>query len=184
MGRDKALLNYHGQAQQYHLYDLLTPYCNQVFISCRASQASQLPKKYAFIKDKYHNIGPLNGLLSAFESDNESRVGEWLVVACDMPYIHAPAIEYLIQNRQREKIATCFRNSAKGFAEPLFTIWEASSYPILKNAFLTQQYSLRKILQQHAIRLLTPPDDDVLKNVNYLADYQKTFAVLCKNKTS
>ena len=109
MGKDKALINYHGQAQQYYLYSLLQPYCQQVFISCRKEQIpkykSEINQNYAFIADKYNNIGPLGGLLSAFNFD--SRVG-WLVIACDMPYINDLAIDYLIKNRNKEMMATAF----------------------------------------------------------------------------
>ena len=176
MGKDKALLNYHGQAQQYYLHDLLQPYCQQVFISCRKEQLQKSKSKtnqnYNFITDKYDNIGPLSGLLSAFDFNN--RVG-WLAIACDMPYINDLAIDYLIKNRKKGMIATAFKNLNQNFGEPLFTIWESNSYPILLKAFSKKSYSLRKILNQHPTHLLIPPNENVLKNINFPKDYQQTI---------
>ena len=181
MGKDKALIHYHGQAQQYHLYDLLQPYCQQVFISCRKEQIpkheNEANQNYAFIADKYDNIGPLGGLLSAFEFD--SRVG-WLVIACDMPYINDLAVDYLIKNRKKEMMTTAFKNLNQGFGEPLFTIWESRSYSILLKAFFKKSYSLRKILNQHPTHLLTPPNENILKNINFPKDYQQTINELGK----
>ena len=61
------------------------------------------------------------------------------------------------KNRKSEKVATAFRNPAMNFPEPLITIWESSSYEVLKNALENGQISLRKVLAAADIELLEPP---------------------------
>ena len=82
-------------------------------------------------------------------------------------------LEHLIEKRSTSSIATAYKNSADGFAEPLITIWEPKSYPVLL-AFLAQGYSCpRKVLINSDTHLLEPLDDEVLTNVNTTEDFEK-----------
>ena len=38
MGFDKSVLNWHGKAQRYYMADMLAPFCDEVFLSCRPDQ--------------------------------------------------------------------------------------------------------------------------------------------------
>ena len=131
MGMEKAQLDYHGQPQFSYLFELLKHCCEQVFLSCRKEQSTQFGAKYPMIFDLHHGIGPMNGLLSFFEKKPSKAC---LIVACDMPFIDKKTLDFLIANRQADKIATAFK-SKKGFPEPLLTIWEPKSYKTLKKAF-------------------------------------------------
>src|SRR5689334_343280 len=75
MGRDKGHLNWHGREQRYYLVDLLTPFCESVFISIREEQRAAIPDGYRIITDSYEERGPYAALLSAFEKNPEAA---WL----------------------------------------------------------------------------------------------------------
>ncbi|RYY06625.1 MAG: molybdenum cofactor guanylyltransferase, partial [Sphingobacteriaceae bacterium] len=55
MGESKAEMNWHGKQQQYHLADLLSFYCEDVFISCREEQLKNIQPGYKTIADQYEN---------------------------------------------------------------------------------------------------------------------------------
>lgn len=163
MGTDKSLLEYHGESQREHVLKLLQPICEDAFLSCNAQQSAgiDLPK----IEDRLLGIGPMGGILSAFQSAPDRA---WLTVACDMPYLSAEALECLIANRNTSKLATAFVNSEEGFPEPLLTIWEPKAYPVLLQALSTGISCPRKVLINSDIELLEAPNPAALKNVNDL----------------
>ena len=80
MGTDKSLLAYHGRPQREHLYDMLLPVCQKVFVSCNTAQNANM--EIPGIEDRFLGLGPMGGLLSAFQSAPDAA---WLTVAGDMP---------------------------------------------------------------------------------------------------
>ncbi|RYE15297.1 MAG: molybdenum cofactor guanylyltransferase, partial [Sphingobacteriales bacterium] len=95
MGTDKSILNYHGQPQRYHLYNMLNTLCERSFISCNGEQATTIPDKYAVIvdDDKYGDIGPMKALLTAIDKHPNKS---FLVVGCDYPYQNENELRRLI----------------------------------------------------------------------------------------
>ncbi|MFK7948442.1 MAG: NTP transferase domain-containing protein [Saprospiraceae bacterium] len=163
MGRDKGLINYHGKPQREYLYDLLEYFCDNVYFSCRPEQVESL-KGFKTIPDTFHDLGPFGGILSAFRQNPNAA---WLVVACDLPLLDEEAIQELIDNQNHSKNATAFYNEITDFPEPLITIWQPRSYPVLLQ-YLAQGYSCpRKVLINSEIELVQPSRPKVLKNVNH-----------------
>jgi len=170
MGFDKGAINIYGKEQRYYVADMLKPYCNEVFISCRADQQQEVDSLYPAIPDTFTGLGPLGAILSAFREKPDSAL---LVVACDLPLLDADAIQYLITNRNVSTIATAYESGFDGLPEPLITIWEPKSYPQLL-AFLAQGYSCpRKVLINSDITLLKAPNPVALTNVNTPEDMEK-----------
>ena len=68
MGQPKSLISYHGKPHYQYAAELLSIYCEQVFISCRQEQEAWF-EGYETIPDsaKYGEIGLLSGVLSAFD---------------------------------------------------------------------------------------------------------------------
>ncbi len=161
MGRDKSLINIHGVPQYRYLYDLLAAHLAQTYISCRPEQAQHyvLP----VIPDAYTDIGPMAGLLSAFEQD---PVSAWLIVACDLIDVDDRVIREIIAARKTEKQATCFVDPATGFPEPLLTIYEPSILPMLRTAFANGQLSLSRVLMACDGHAILPRDGKFLKSMN------------------
>ena len=168
MGRDKSELNYHGKSQWEHLIDLIRPYCSQVFLSCNSRQASELRDKHPIIEDAFFNLGPMGGILSAFRADPNAA---WLVLACDLPYLSESTLQFLLKNRNPSKTATAFLDTDGVFPEPLITIWEPRSYPLLLQ-FLGQGYSCpRKVLINTDVNILEAPVKKELFNANHPQEY-------------
>lgn len=165
MGTDKGLLDYKGKPQREYLFDLLSNLCECVFTSCRAEQ--KLPYTLNPIADKFEYEGPLNGILSAIQTHPEKA---WLTVAVDMPFVDLAALQFLLANRDPNKMATCFLHVPENFPEPLLTLWEPAAYPDLITYAAAGNISPRVFLETSPIKTLKPVDKRILLNVNYPKD--------------
>ncbi len=170
MGYDKGLVTWFGKEQRYHVADMLKPLCDEVFISCRPDQRQQINTCYNVLEDTFTGLGPFGAILSAFREQPDKA---WLVVACDLPLLDTETFRFLTERRKTSVIATAFNSPDNEFPEPLITIWEPKSYPVLL-AFLAQGYSCpRKVLINSDINLIQAPNTEALTNVNTPEDLEK-----------
>ena len=154
--------------------------CQKTFFSCRPEQVLEL-QKFNIIPDTFDDLGAFGGILSAFRKHPNAT---WFVVACDLPLVDKLALEELTNKRQKSAIATAFYNPVTKFPEPLITIWESKSYPILLQ-FLAQGYACpRKVLINSNIELVTTSRPQVLKNVNRPEEYQEVMESLKMKKNN
>lgn len=173
MGQDKGLIEWHGIPQREHLANLLGPLCESVFISCREDQLAGIHENLQALPDTFSGLGPFGAILSAFRAYPDRA---WLVVACDLPLLDRPSLEYLIQSRCVKKIATAYRVVDDAFPEPLITIWEPKAYAVMLS-FLAQGYSCpRKVLINANAEVITAPNPEALQNVNSREDFEKMLA--------
>lgn len=174
MGFDKGSVNWHGKEQRYHVADMLQSFCKEVYISCQQDQRQEVAP-YQSLPDTFTGLGPYGGILSALREQPDSA---WLVVACDLPLLNAETLQHLITHRNSASIATAYQSAFDGFPEPLITIWEPKSYPVLLS-FLALGYSCpRKVLINSDITLLDAPDPEALTNVNTPEELEKVKRVL------
>ena len=179
MGYDKASIQWHGKPQQYHVADMLQKYCKDVFISCREVQKENSYPEYKFLPDTISGLGPYGAILTGFENNPERA---WLVIACDLPLLNSSTIDYLIKNRNNNSIATTFESPYDHLPEPLITIWEPHSYPLLLT-FLSQGVSCpRKALIHSDVTILQVPDPDTIMNVNTPSEAQLAERIINKIK--
>lgn len=170
MGKDKGSIDYYGQPHREYLANLLSPFSDQVFMSLRQVQAEEVHSEYEHLYDSFTGLGPYGALLSAFKRHPNHA---WLTIACDLPFLNHETLQYLVDNRNPSKLATCFHNPETGFPEPLITIWEPSIYPVLLE-FLSQGYSCpRKVLINTEIEELTLEDTFRLDNANDPESFQE-----------
>jgi molybdopterin-guanine dinucleotide biosynthesis protein A len=177
MGHDKGAIGWHGQEQRYHMADLLKGLCDSVFISCRPEQQEEISSSYSTLSDTFTGLGPYGAILSAFQAQPDNA---WLVVACDLPLLDAPTLQYLADSRNTAALATTFKSPHDAFPEPLITIWEPKSYQALLS-FMAQGYTCpRKVLINNHIQLLEPPKEAALMNVNTPEEAEKVRRMLLK----
>ncbi|HWI94264.1 MAG TPA: NTP transferase domain-containing protein [Flavisolibacter sp.] len=170
MGENKALLQWHGKEQMYYMTDMLKQFCNEVFISCRVDQKNRIDEGYKIITDEFENAGPLAAIVSAF---HQNRSCAWLVVASDLPLLDSKTIDFLVQQRDEKLIATTFQSPYNNLPEPLITIWEPKSLPLLERTLSEKKYSPQRVLMNAKIKVLVAPDLNVLLNVNTPEEKEK-----------
>ena len=163
MGADKAQLSYHGQPQAQWAYEALQAVCGEVFLSARDDQDLTGLNGLPLIRDRYHNLGPAAGLLSAADTDSQAA---WLLLACDMPLVNRDTLSALVTARDGEATAVAYRHP-DGVPEPLCAIYEPAACPVLRARIDGGEgASLRAALLALHTRWLQPPDPDVLRNAN------------------
>ena len=163
MQTDKSRLRYHGAEQRQHVATLLAPFCEEVFVSGRAEQLTDLPTPLRALPDQFLGLGPMGGLLTAFRHDPNAA---WLVVACDLPFLTAPSLGRLLAGRDAGRVATAFRDPATGWPEPLVALWEPRAYGVLLGALGQGRSCPRKVLINADPALLDPGAPAELRNVN------------------
>lgn len=172
MGRDKALLDRDGQSQLSYVVELLDDCVDKVFVSTRAEQEDDERNQYERIVDRYDDLGPIAGILTALEKHPEA---DWLVVACDLPNIDRRTILNLLQNRHDEKPFTAYSSSHDGLPEPLCAIYHAGCLDIVQRFVDAGVNCPRKILIRSETHILEQPDPRSLDNVNTPDDLQNSI---------
>lgn len=164
MGQDKALLVRDGRSQLSHVAELLAAHTANVFVSARRDQRSD-PERSRFetIIDKYDDIGPVAGILSALEERPDSN---WLVTACDLPNIDDETLGFLIEHHDAGKPFTAYRSSYDGLPEPLCAIYSAGCRGIIRRFVDEGVTCPRKILIRSDTALLQQPNPAALDNIN------------------
>lgn len=176
MGYDKSVINWHGKEQRYYIADLLSKFCEEVYISCRKEQVSEM-EGYKTLTDKFDVKGPAAGILTALDYDKGCG---WLVVACDLPLLDAETIKHLIDNRDIDKVATTYKSPHDGLPEPLITIWEPNSKEALLS-FVEQGYSCpRKALINSDTNIIEPLNNEALINANTPEEAERVRAIINK----
>ena len=166
MNKDKAALNFHGITQVEYCYGLLALLAEKVFVSNRPDQQQDLlQKKFPQIHDEPHFVGagPLAGILSAQHKYPEAA---WLVLACDLPFVDRNTLDFLIAQRDPQKLATAFTSAHDKLPEPLCAIYEAHSAKALLSYLMDGQKCPRKFMIKHDVKLLELPDKMALDNIN------------------
>ncbi|HLO54919.1 MAG TPA: molybdenum cofactor guanylyltransferase [Saprospiraceae bacterium] len=168
MGRDKSLLELNNQSLYKIAGQKLVIYCNQVFLSVNEKQKSENSYEYPCITDLYEAEGPIGAILSCMNKLETSI----LFLACDMPIIDSDDIKTLIEKRQKNHICTAFFHPEKQIYEPLFSIWETTSLPLLETYFANGNRSLQKFLHQQNIPKIKMPNPENFKNINHLEEWK------------
>lgn len=181
MGRDKALIDYHGRRQIDHAAGILSTHCTELFISCRPEQEEAYrPAGLPLITDRYLGIGPLGGLLSA----QAARPGEaWLLLACDMPMAGHAAISELTAGRNPFRYATAFTNPGTGRSEPLLACYEPKSREALLLNHAAGRNSLAAFLESSPVEHLQPNDPEALQGANSPEECARLQAAIARRRS-
>ncbi len=179
MGMDKSALDFHGKPQGVYCAELLGAVLERVCVSVRKGPPEPdvfetLPR----IEDAYGEIGPMSGVLSAMDQEPGAA---WFVLACDLPYINEQAVRELLDGREPDRMATAFMAS-DGFFEPLCAIYEPGIAPLLRERLAAGRSSLRDVLTDADVRMVCPPEDRMLTNVNTPEDLEEVRARLAAER--
>lgn len=164
MGKDKALLMQNGESALSRAVRLLEKHVERVFVSARSDQANDSERaRFEQIIDRYEDIGPVAGILSALHHNDEVN---WLVMACDLPNVDSKTIEYLLDNQSSDKPVTAFRSTHDDLPEPLCAIYRPAAHRIIEKFVSQGVVCPRKMLIRSDTQLLRQPDPAALHNVN------------------
>jgi molybdopterin-guanine dinucleotide biosynthesis protein A len=125
LGRNKALIAVQGQPLIRRVTDRLCPVVDEVLL------VTNTPGLYAFLDlpmvgDIYPGVGALGGLHAGLAAMH-SPYG--LVVGCDMPFLNADLLDYLISLRDGYEVVIPRVGS---FYEPLHAVYSARCLPLIE----------------------------------------------------
>jgi molybdenum cofactor guanylyltransferase len=173
MGTDKSMLQYYGKPQRYHVYNMLLPFCEKVFISCNKEQATSIDAGYNFIEDapSYKDIGPMAALLSAFTLHPQKNL---LLIGCDYPFLKTAELEQF--SLQCKDIPASFYNKEAVIYESMLAWYPYTCFDELKRMFEAKQLSLQQLLRKYDAIKYVPTDTNSIKSV----DTTEAFNETCK----
>lgn len=181
MGQDKSQLVYKGELPQ-ELY--IAELCQSLGLKAYISKGVDFDQEHIsgipVIKDRMTDMGPFGAIISAFMHDPDAA---WLVVACDLPFITAESLDFLIDQRYTSGLATAYKSDHRPFPEPLITIYEPKAYKRFVS-FLSLGYSCpRKVIINSDVRVLEVTDDSVIHNVNTPEQLQEALKNFKQKRT-
>lgn len=149
MKTDKGLLSNHGRTWTSLSMDILSHYCDRVYLSIRPDQSNA----YSTLFDPGHFIydnanipmeGPLLGIISAHLAYPDE---DFWVIACDFPYMTTKLLDtlYYPYSQKSEMEAFCFMQP-DGYIQPLVAIYRATG---LQKIYATYQ---RHPIKDHSVQ--------------------------------
>ena len=174
MGKPKFSLSYQGQSETERMVQMLSGFCDQVYLSAREEQdlsaIGGLPK-CGRINDEHYGLGPVGGLATLMGTHPDKA---WLITACDMPFLTENAIELIVSERDPLRYGTCFLQKGGVGVEPMCAIYEPKFIVPLFEALSRRELSLTRIIRELPFKHVTVSQSDRshFTNVNTPEEYE------------
>ncbi|HWB91473.1 MAG TPA: molybdenum cofactor guanylyltransferase [Puia sp.] len=166
MGRDKGLISRDGRPWALLMGDKLAEHGLPVIYSINERQLpaySHLVPAGRLVIDAGAWPGPLNGL---FTVHRRFPAHDLLLAPCDMPDLEAATIGRVITAYREDKAADFVAYEHRGFLQPFCSIYTGAALAAAVQR--PQDGSLRGLLRQGRIHLLTLPETETFRNLNRL----------------
>lgn len=181
MGRDKALLELGGLPLIVRAAKLLERVAGPPTVIAPAGRYHELGLRV--VPDDHAGFGPLGGIATALRL----AASPWnLVVGCDLPYLTAEWLEFLIQRAKASAADAVLPENERGL-EPLCAMYHRRGEAAIQAAL---QRGVRKVTDGLAgltVLTLAPAEwkgfdseGRLFKNINTLADYEESRAAVGK----
>jgi len=180
MGRDKAGLKLDGQLTLLRsIADKLKAISHQVIVSTDGRRYEGLDDDIIWADDVYPGGGSLVGLYSGLRVAERDYA---LVVACDMPFINADLLRYMIA-RPRDYDILAPKTGDK--IEPLHAIYAKRCLPAIEKLLAAGRKKIIELYAEVKVRYLTPEEIDrydprhrAFFNVNTPEELQEAKAII------
>lgn len=172
MGTDKSLQQYYDKPQRYHVYDMLLPFCENVFISCDQEQLKSMEAGYPTLPDgeTFRNMGPMGALLTAFIEFPKKNI---LLIGCDYPFLQVNELEKF-SNFCKETPAT-FYNQEANIYESMLGWYPYTCFEALKQMFKAREFSLQHLLRKlNALKHL-PADIKSIQSIDTMEAFSQAI---------
>jgi molybdopterin-guanine dinucleotide biosynthesis protein A len=179
MGRDKALLELGGEALIVRMAQLVESVAGCVTVI--GDSAAYRALGLRTIGDDWPGAGPLGGIATALRASS----ARWsLVVACDLPYLTKPWLDYTIRRAFASRAEAVVPMGALG-AEPLCAIYHERTEGAIRAALALGTRKVTEALKNLSVETIEPAewkafDSEGLlfKNMNAPEDYEEARARL------
>jgi molybdopterin-guanine dinucleotide biosynthesis protein A len=184
MGRDKGLLDFGGVPLILHTARLLEPLVSQVTVVGSPGKYAKLGLRE--IADDAQarrgldrsGCGPLAGIAAALAATRSS----WnLIVACDLPYLSAKWLEWLLSRALRSRGEAVVPRTERGI-EPLAAVYRRECGGPIAAALARGVRKVSDAIEELRLDFVYPrewrgidPNGRVLRNMNAPGDYEEAL---------
>ncbi len=184
LGRNKALEAIGGKSIIERVVEQLEPLTSQILIVTSGEQLD-LPVacKEEILVDIYHGKGPLGGIYTGLLA---SRSSHSFVVACDMPFLNAHLLRYMIELSHDFDIV--IPRLGEGMVEPLHAIYSKNCLGKMKAQLDGNELEVYSILNAVRVRYVERGecqqfDHQLLSffNINCQTDLDQAVVLATKN---
>jgi molybdopterin-guanine dinucleotide biosynthesis protein A len=166
MGRNKALLPYHGRALAQSVAEAVRAAAGTVSLVGRPQRDGCLG--HGVVPDIYPGEGPLGGILTALQHST----ADWnLIVACDMPELSVAFLGQLLDAAEHSDGDALVPAGPSGRLEPLCAVYHRNSRQGLHSAFAGGVRKIARALEE--VRTIPWPVSELscFQNVNTPEDW-------------
>ena len=175
MGRDKALLVLAGTPMIVRMAKLVASVIGTAPTVIGASKA-YAHLRLSVAEDDWPGAGPLGGIATALRV---SKFDWNLVLACDLPYLTAPWLAYVLSRARKSQAEAVLPKNLSG-AEPLCSMYHKRCEPTLRCALQSGTRKVTEGLSNLRLETIEPgewqrfdSDGLLFKNMNSPADYEE-----------
>src|SRR5882762_4562912 len=182
MGRDKGLLDFGGVPLILHTARLLEPIVAEVTIVGSPSKYAKLGLR-AIADDARAQDGPDRpgrGPLAGIAAALTATHSRWnLIVACDLPYISAKWLDWLLSRALRSRGEAVIPRTERGI-EPLAAVYRRECGAQIAAALARGVRKVSDVIEELGVDYVYPrewrridPHGLILKNMNAPGDYEE-----------
>jgi molybdopterin-guanine dinucleotide biosynthesis protein A len=176
-GRDKSALVVGGRSILDRQLSELSRLTDDILIVGRAAGREPIRSPLAgvsirVIGDRVPHHGPLGGLDAALAAARDDEV---LVVACDMPFVTAPFLAFLVSLAAHHDIVV--PKTAHGY-HPLCAVYTRSCGAAVARRLAAGELAMRGLFDEMRVRIVNGEEldafgDHLLANVNTAGEYEQ-----------
>jgi molybdopterin-guanine dinucleotide biosynthesis protein A len=179
MGREKALLEINGTPLLVRAALLLQPLCSGVTLVGPPERYQHLG--FACVADEHPDLGPLEGILTALGHTD----APWnLITACDLPYLTADWLRYLISRAASSQARVMLPESDSG-PEPLCAVYHRDAAAAIRTQIERGERKVTRALESLPVERILPaeirpfdPRGVLFHNLNTPEDFERARADL------
>ncbi len=153
MGQDKAALLIQGEPLLARTARTARAVAAEIVVVGPPERATLAPG-IRVIPDRWPDAGPLGGIATALQALAGEAV---LVVGCDMPFLNAALLRYLIELGETQEAVVV---RLEGQAHPLHAVYRKSCLPVLERQLAAGDLRTQGFLARLQVRYVEPPELD------------------------
>lgn len=166
MGRDKALLNYHGLPLAAHVAAQAAAAAGRAWLVGPAERYGHLG--YPCIEERFPGAGPLSGIEAALRSG----LADWcLVLGCDMPGADAASLRRLLDFAETRGADAAVTTGEDGRPEPLCAVYHARLAPLAEALLREGRLAVHELLASIRWAAFPAPHPRFAANINTPAEW-------------
>ena len=175
MGQDKALMEVRGRPLVLHVADAVQDAVHSVTLVGSMEKYGTLC--LPVLEDREPGHGPLSGIHAALK---DTRTPLNLVVGCDMPFLHADFLQFLVQVAMVADAQVTVAESLEFGFEALCAVYNRDILPAVEQAMIAGERKLSRLYEGLRVRSVSPdecrpynPHGFLFHNVNTPEDFEQ-----------